>query len=306
MPQVSIIVPTYNHQAFIRECLESISRQTFEDWEAIIIDDGSDDLTGEIASSFVNSDPRFKYYYQENKGLLRLGENINLGLRLSSGELIAIIEGDDVWPTDKLQIQITGFQRKEVGIVWGDGFKKYEAHTEEMKGYDGDKPETVLRNYPIGSALKYFIFDGNFFKMPTCSVMYRKDSLEAIGGFYQPTGMPWCDKSTWALLSCLCEFHYMPKNLGYWRWHSGQATQNKNNYLTTFDYVFDDTSAPELLRTNIEKFKAIYTPYSTFVALHRELCLKNILKILTECLFNPLNSWKAIRIVVDTKFRKTL
>ncbi|MGB7570995.1 MAG: glycosyltransferase family 2 protein, partial [Methanothrix sp.] len=73
---------------------------TYVAWEQIIIDDGSSDQTGEIILKY--NDDRIKYIRQEHKGIWRLSEAYNQALQLSNGDYIAILEGDDFWPPNKL------------------------------------------------------------------------------------------------------------------------------------------------------------------------------------------------------------
>ena len=96
IPLVSIITPTFNHRLYIADAIKSVIGQTFEDWELIIIDDGSFDNTPEIVRKFQN--PKIHFYQQEHKGIYRLSEIYNFALDLAKGELIAILEGDDKWP----------------------------------------------------------------------------------------------------------------------------------------------------------------------------------------------------------------
>ncbi len=74
-PLISIITPTYNHENFIGECIESVLAQTYPHWEQIIIDDGSTDRTGEIVAQY--NDERIKYIRQDNIGIWRLRETYN-------------------------------------------------------------------------------------------------------------------------------------------------------------------------------------------------------------------------------------
>ena len=116
-PLVSIITPTYNHENFISECLESVLAQSYANWEQIVIDDGSTDKTAKIVSKF--KDDRIKYIRQDNKGILRLGESYNLALQISKGEYIAVLEGNDFWPSDKLEIQIDAMGGSDAILSWG-------------------------------------------------------------------------------------------------------------------------------------------------------------------------------------------
>jgi teichuronic acid biosynthesis glycosyltransferase TuaG len=101
MPKVSVNVPCFNSEKYIAETLQSVLDQTFEDFEIIVVNDGSTDRTEEIVKTF--SDPRIKYYYQKNMGL---SNTRNRQLALSSGEFIAFLDHDDIWMPEKLELQL--------------------------------------------------------------------------------------------------------------------------------------------------------------------------------------------------------
>ena len=89
---ISIIVPCYNQAQYLDECLESVSKQTFQNWECIIVDDGSPDNTEEIALQWAKKDHRFQYFKKENGGVSLAR---NFGIDKSSGEWILPLDGDD-------------------------------------------------------------------------------------------------------------------------------------------------------------------------------------------------------------------
>ncbi len=97
MPEISVIVPIYNTAPFLEECLESIAAQTFPDFEAILVDDGSTDSSASIAERFVKRDSRFHLISQHNLGL---SEARNTGLRNARGNWIAFVDSDDVLAPD--------------------------------------------------------------------------------------------------------------------------------------------------------------------------------------------------------------
>ncbi len=100
-------MPTYNRAGLIMETIESIRRQTFTNWELIIIDDGSEDNTEEIISQI--NDERIKFH---KAGRIGIGGKIkNIGLQKATGELIAFIDSDDLWAASKLEKQIAAFQQ---------------------------------------------------------------------------------------------------------------------------------------------------------------------------------------------------
>ena len=101
MPKVSVNIPCFNSERYIAETLQSVLSQTFEDFEIILVNDGSTDMTEEIIKTF--SDPRIKYYSQKNIGL---GKTRNRQLALSSGDFIAFCDDDDIWLPAKLEKQV--------------------------------------------------------------------------------------------------------------------------------------------------------------------------------------------------------
>ncbi|MEA2429443.1 MAG: CDP-glycerol glycerophosphotransferase, partial [Thermoleophilaceae bacterium] len=95
MPRVSVVVPIYNVEPYLEECLASIAGQTFDDLEVIVVDDGSTDGSAAIAERFAARDPRFRIITQENGGL---GNARNTGADAATGEFLAFVDSDDVLP----------------------------------------------------------------------------------------------------------------------------------------------------------------------------------------------------------------
>ena len=109
-PEISVIIPVYNSQMHLKECLESLQRQSFSDFEVLIINNGSTDNSSKIAGEFSNSDSRFKLI-EHNHG--RQGEARNVGLDNASGNYIAFVDSDDTvleHYLEKLYTAITGNQ----------------------------------------------------------------------------------------------------------------------------------------------------------------------------------------------------
>jgi glycosyltransferase involved in cell wall biosynthesis len=97
-PAVSIIIPAYNHERFIGPAIESVLGQGWDDFELLVIDDGSTDRTGEIARSY--KDSRLQYFYQENQDAFN---TLNRGLALARGRYISILNSDDIYMPDRLE-----------------------------------------------------------------------------------------------------------------------------------------------------------------------------------------------------------
>jgi CDP-glycerol glycerophosphotransferase len=97
MPRISVVVPVYNVEAYLEECLQSIARQTVSDLEVILVDDGSTDGSRAIADAFADRDGRFRVIGQANAGLSAAR---NTGIDAAGGEYLAFVDSDDVLPVD--------------------------------------------------------------------------------------------------------------------------------------------------------------------------------------------------------------
>ncbi|EFK11339.1 glycosyltransferase, group 2 family protein [delta proteobacterium NaphS2] len=105
-PAVSVIIPLYNHELYIAEAIQSVLRQTFGDFELLIVDDGSTDKSAEIVKDI--RDSRLEYIYQDNKGAYAA---INRGIELANGSYIAILNSDDAYHEQRLEKAIQKFNR---------------------------------------------------------------------------------------------------------------------------------------------------------------------------------------------------
>lgn len=114
MPTFTIIIPAYNVQEYILRCLNSVQRQTFENFECIIVDDGSTDNTLNIIYNFVKNDTRFKVITQEN---MRQGAARNKALDIARGDWIAFLDSDDWYESNFLEVMLNNSKNANIGIV---------------------------------------------------------------------------------------------------------------------------------------------------------------------------------------------
>lgn len=114
---ISIIVPAFNYAHLLGETLENVSQQSFQDWECIIVDDGSTDHTREVANEWVKKDGRYQYVYQANGGLSAAR---NTGITHAQGEFIQLLDADDKLAVHKFSIQMKVFEENpHADIVFG-------------------------------------------------------------------------------------------------------------------------------------------------------------------------------------------
>lgn len=134
MPAVSVIIPIYNVEKYLRECLTSLERQSLKDCEFLCIDDGSQDHSGTIAEEFVNRDPRFHFIRQENQGLAKTR---NVGICRAEGAYLAFLDSDDFYAkNDTLEILYQKAKSDNLEILSFETELKYEKHMKETENKD--------------------------------------------------------------------------------------------------------------------------------------------------------------------------
>ena len=136
-PLVSVIIPAFNASEHIRQTLESVLSQTYQDIEVIVVDDGSSDTTTDIVGEFVKKDARFQLFQQKNAGV---GAARNTAIRKARGKYVAPLDADDVWFPEKLEKQVACMEQygTETGLVYC-GNQLFDEHGLVSNGH----PETV-------------------------------------------------------------------------------------------------------------------------------------------------------------------
>ncbi len=165
MKKISILVPCCNVEQYIRQCLDSIQKQTYTNIEVICINDGSTDSTGAIIDEYVAIDPRFKAIHKKNSGY---GDSMNIGLDTCSGDYIGIVESDDWIEPNMYETLLSKAERYDLDLVrclWKEGPTGTE-NTDEIKWI---KKNQVVR--PLDEP-------GIFCQAPAIwASLYRKDLL---------------------------------------------------------------------------------------------------------------------------------
>lgn len=121
-PRVTVLVPVYNVERYLRQCLESLCAQTLHEMEVILLDDGSTDSSAAICDEFVNRDARFRVIHKPNSGY---GATMNVGLSEAKGEYIGIVESDD-WVEPDMFEQLYAMAREQQVPVVKSNFFKYQ------------------------------------------------------------------------------------------------------------------------------------------------------------------------------------
>jgi glycosyltransferase involved in cell wall biosynthesis len=113
---ISVVIPTYNREQAVCKTLESLIAQTHQNWEALVIDDGSKDNTKQVIAQRFPNEPRIRYVYQQNGGAPSAR---NHGMEIAQGDFIAFLDSDDTWEPWKMELQLACFAKEpEIGMVW--------------------------------------------------------------------------------------------------------------------------------------------------------------------------------------------
>jgi len=128
VPDVTVIIPAYNVETYIKDCIDSIKNQTLESFEAIIINDGSSDNTATVIENEISNDPRFRLYQQTNKGV---ASTRNRGLSLAKGEFIYFMDSDDIIEPDTLENTVEMARAENLDIVHFNAVPFYEGSLSE-------------------------------------------------------------------------------------------------------------------------------------------------------------------------------
>ncbi|MCD8283621.1 MAG: glycosyltransferase [Opitutae bacterium] len=177
MSGVSVIIPVFNAELFLRECLDSLRAQSFSDWEALCIDDGSTDASGEILREYAKNDPRFVVTTKENSGY---GATVNLGIRRSQAKYVAILEPDDKLVPDAYDKLFRAAEENAADVVKGDY---------NFFWSDGRRERAcALRSCPCGSVICAEKERGLFsVPLSVWSAFYRREFLLDRDVFFNET-----------------------------------------------------------------------------------------------------------------------
>ncbi len=162
----SVIIPTYNRANFITEALQSVKDQSFEDWEVIVVDDGSTDNTEEIVQEFILTEPRVKYIFQPNA---ERGRARNNGIAQANGEYLVFFDSDDLMQKEYLA-ELATIIKEHPGL----GFLAMQF------GEFKNKPEVFSvpnKNFISGTYTLSTFLEGNFLACNFCVVNDRSNPL---------------------------------------------------------------------------------------------------------------------------------
>jgi glycosyltransferase involved in cell wall biosynthesis len=213
MPTVSVIMAVYESEEFLDAAVRSILEQTFTDFEFIIIDDGSTDGSRAKLEQFAKQDDRVRLISRPNKGLTA---SLNEALALSSGELIARMDADDIALPDRLRVQVEYMRsHPEVSLLGG----AYELID------DAGRMLTTIVPPPDDATLQEHALSG---RTPICHplAMFRRDAVAKVGGYDEEFTVAQ-DLDLWLKLGEVGKLAAVPEVLLKYRQHQDSVSEKK-------------------------------------------------------------------------------
>lgn len=208
-PLVSIITPVYNAEQFLPELIQTVLKQTYVNWEWIMVDDGSTDNSYGVLKEAASKDTRIKVHRNENN--LKVFQARNNALATARGEFIAFLDADDLWEPDKLRLQLDFMQEKNSWFTYTD-FDRFV-----------NDPEKPLRMEKLPDIATYKkILTNNY--IATSSVIIWRSRI----GDFRMRDIYHEDFVLWLALLKKIEFaKRVPVNLMHYRLSKGSLSRNK-------------------------------------------------------------------------------
>ncbi|MEN9342163.1 MAG: putative glycosyltransferase EpsE [Candidatus Parcubacteria bacterium] len=170
---VSIILPTYNRAGLLPRAIDSVMRQSYKDWELIIVDDASTDETPEIIKKWAETDYRITVITNVVNQYPDLPKNLNKGLAIAKGKYIARLDDDDYWiDSQKLEKQVDFLEKNKEYVIVGTGMIVIDEKGEELYRYLKNREDVDIR--------KKALFANPF---SHTTVLFRADAARLVGGY---------------------------------------------------------------------------------------------------------------------------
>lgn len=188
-PLVSAVIICFNDEEFLQEAISSVICQTYDNWELLLVDDGSTDDSPRIMQKYVEKYPQ-KIRYLEHENHRNRGKNAsrNLGINHAQGDYIATLDSDDIWLPEKLEQQVEILnQYPQAGMVYGRLYEWYS-----WTGKPEDRQRDGFSRFPLGvesnkliqpPTLLPLLIEGTTQTPTTCSPMFRREVFEQVGLF---------------------------------------------------------------------------------------------------------------------------
>jgi len=244
-PLVSIIIPAYNHENYVQECLDSIIGQTYQNIELILINDGSkDDTNGRIMEYEEKLKKRFSSYTYINKQNEGITRTLNKGLDISNGVYIIPFASDDVMFPKRVELQVEYLENnKNYGMVYADCCNVQSLGRMDINiDYGKENRLSSMMDFAEGD-LKEFMLT-NVFLMPTPAICIRRDCYSRLGKYDETLLCE--DPDMFLRISCAFEIGCLNEVLVLHRIHGSNSGRNSDIIVKTVEAMIKKYSNSDL------------------------------------------------------------
>ncbi|QNL47741.1 glycosyltransferase [Olivibacter sp. SDN3] len=220
-PLVSVIIPCYNHEKYIAQCIQSVVSQTYTNMEIFVLDDGSKDSSFTIINALAD-----KYgFFAESHENIGLSATLNKGIRqYAKGKYVCIVASDDYWEETKVEKQVAFYEQyPDFGFIFS------RAHLVDDAGIvTGELHGELIQTCDFEHLIK-----GNL--VPALTVMVKKEVFDHVGYFDEKCYIE--DWDMWLRIADQYPFAYINERLAFYRMHGSNATHNRSKMLDAERYI---------------------------------------------------------------------
>jgi glycosyltransferase involved in cell wall biosynthesis len=228
MPKVSVIMPVYNGEVYLEKSINTLLSQSFNDWELVVVDDGSTDTTPLILQRF--TDPRIRTFRQKNGGEARAR---NTGLANVTGEYLAFLDADDEYLPDALKNLVSYLDNNpEFSVVFSDGYIC------DSKGKDLMRLTEIRPWIFTGNILNQLILTPTVLTVPVCTMSRLSSIREYSLGFDEKNNLYGTDWDFWIRLAAHVNFGYLDKLTCRYRIHETNISRTYGSDKRRRDYIY--------------------------------------------------------------------
>lgn len=256
MPIISIIVPVYNVEKYLDKCVRSILAQTFKDFELILVDDGSNDRSGEMCDEYSKSDSRIKVIHKKNGGL---SSARNAGIEISTGEFIGFVDSDDYIDDDMYELLYNNLIRENADMSICN---KYDCYNEKPLKINKDCYKVLNTEEAI-----YSLCEGKMFGVSACDKLYKRELFEKIRYPEKRTAE---DAFVIVELLMKCKIIVATTKQKYYHYHRAGSISSERSVKNCLDAMEADQKNYDLICSHYPSLRSIALQricYSYFYAL---------------------------------------
>jgi glycosyltransferase involved in cell wall biosynthesis len=234
LPLVSVIIPTHNRRGYLAESLDSVRAQTHSNWEIVVVDDASEDGTGEWLKT--QQDERLRAVTLENNS----GSTItrNTGLAMANGEYCVFLDDDDLLPADALALHLDALAAHPKAIGTVGCVISFDENGVLDRGKIQPTPFRKLQHHVWRDVQFWWPY-------PVTASMFRTSVVQQIGGFNEELVFYGDDTDLWMRLSDLGPVVLMPDNVIRWRFHGQQRPKDFYDFQTKIGEDFKESWSSE-------------------------------------------------------------